>query len=150
MNKKYFFKANDYNQDGFHKTRVGYLFIDFVQECERNFYEENKPLFGNGLFASVITMNLLKSCSNFDDNEILGIETSNGEIDHELNSKIEAKSDFTTYRAMGSVINGKEYEPVWLVVDSNLSDSEFILKYIQDNGNEKFSPCPEIITKIKV
>jgi len=145
INKKYYFKKNDYNQDGFHKTKDDYLFLDFIRECESDFSQEYYPFFGNGLFANLSTMNLIKSCSNFDDNEIIGMESLDGEVDIDLNLKLENESELRTVYAIGSSIKGKEDEPVWLVVDDNLTDSEIILKYVPDDGNEdeKFVPSPK-------
>jgi len=145
INKKYCFKKNDYNPNGFHQYKDDYLFLDFIRECESDFFQEFYPFFGNGLFANISTMNLIKSCSNFDDNEIIGMESLDGEVDIDLNLKLENKSEFRTVYAIGSSIKGKEDEPVWLVVDDNLKDSEFILKYVPDDGNEeeKFVPSPK-------
>lgn len=144
INKKYNFKKSDFNPDGFHISKDQYLFLDFIRECEIDFYQEYYPFFGNGLFASISTMNIIKSCSNFDDNEILGMESLDGEVDIELNLKLSNKSEFSTVFAIGSGIKEKEDEPVWFVIDDNLTDSEFVLKYVPDDEdkNEEFVPNP--------
>lgn len=150
INKKYYFKKSDFNQDGFHNSKDDYLFLDFISECENNFYQEYNPFIGNGLYANISTMKLIKSCSNFDDDEVIGMESSDGEVDIDLNLKLENESKLRTVYAIGSSIVGKEDEPLWLVVDDSLTDSEFILKYVPDDGDEEEKIIPSPKDKIKI
>jgi len=88
-------------------------------------------LYANIFKANSKTMHLLQSSINGDANEIYGMESADGEVDVEMNLEIDAHSENNTIFAIDSLAG--EDEPLFLVVDSECSDREFVLKYMSDD-----------------
>ncbi len=151
LEKIYNFKRSDYGRDGFHKTKSDYLFLDFIRECEKDFHKKLNPYYSNSLLANNSILLLLKSCFYAEENEIFGMETNDGSIDIEMNLKIKEYSDNNTIYAIGSNIEGRDDEPIFLISDNSFSDTQFSLKYIPDSDEEnnlENLPCPRKIVKV--
>ncbi len=149
--KIYIFNPTDYNSDGFHRTKPKYLFVDFIYDCENDFHIKLNPCYANVLSANAKTLSLIKSCHNTEENEIYGMESADGIVDLEMNFKIEALSDNNTIYAIGSQIEGRDDEPIYLLSDNGFSDKQFSLKFISENDPESIlEDLPDIkkFTKI--
>ncbi|HRA98908.1 MAG TPA: hypothetical protein PK294_00595 [Ignavibacteria bacterium] len=145
--KIYNFERNKYNLNGFHKNKILCLFIDFIKECEEDFFDEFDPYFANAFYANSSVLFLLKSCFCTEDNEIFGMESKDGEIDIEMNMEMEEFSENKTIYSLSSSIKGKEDEHLHMIIDNIYSDSQFALKYVpedeEDDENMEFITDPE-------
>lgn len=135
LQEEYHFQPSDFDSNGFHKT-TSQLFSDFIRDCEIKFHDQHQPFFANAFSANVKTLRLLKSCYNSEENEIFGMETVSGDVDIDMNLKIEEKGDSKTVYAIGRFKD--DDEPLYLISDSNVSDSEFVLKYLSDDDEKVF------------
>jgi hypothetical protein len=136
IEKIFNFKPTDFGKDGFHKKRYLYLFFDFFKDCEKEFHKELQPYYSNAFFANYNTLLLLKSCFNAEEKEIFGMESVDDDINIELNLEIEKHSENKTVYAIGSNIEGRDDEPIFLIIDNDFSDTQFSFKYISDNDEE--------------
>ncbi|MFZ1322473.1 MAG: hypothetical protein WAT71_13035 [Ignavibacteria bacterium] len=136
LEKIYNFERNKYNLHGFHINKSLYLFIDFIKECEKDFFDEYDPYFANAFYANSSVLFLLKSCFYTEDNEIFGMESKDGEIDIEMNMEMEEYSENSTIYSLSSSIKGKEDEHFHMIIDNIYSDSQFALKYVPEDEEE--------------
>lgn len=134
--KIYNFEREKYNMHGFHIKKSLYLFIDFIKECEADFFDEFDPYFANAFYANSSVLYLLKSCFYTEDNEIFGMESNDGEIDIGMNMEIEKNSENTTIYSLSSSIKGKEDEHLHMIIDNIYSDSQFALKYVPEDEED--------------
>lgn len=144
LTETYHFHPSDFNDEGFHKEKEDYLFLDIIRESEQDFHLKHKPYFANSFSAGPKTLHLLKMCFADGDNEILGMESEDGEVDVEMNLEIEKHSDNVTVYAIER-FNG-DGEPLFLIVDGGYSDRVFMLKYSPDDDSQGISedlPDPE-------
>ena len=134
LQEKYYFNEYDYDIEGIHKSTGEDFFFDFIRRCEKKFYKKYEPFFANVLAANSNTMFHLKKSLQGAANEIFRLETINGEINLEMNFKIQKFSKnklvyaLTCYR--------RENEPLYLLIDNNCSTNEFVLKYVSNNDND--------------
>ena len=135
LEKTYSFIKEDYNQDGFNKTN-GQLFLNFIAECENDFHEDLAVFIANCLFANSSTMYLMKCCYVTEEYDDFGMDLIDGEINMDVNLDIEKHSKRKTTYAIESRVKGNEGEPLFLIIDENIKDGEFILKYIPDDDEE--------------
>jgi hypothetical protein len=105
----------------------------------------------NALFGSGNVLRLIKCCFNDTDHVIFGMEGVDGEFDIELNMKIESHSADQTVYAIGSGMEGREDEPLFLISDNSFDNNQFALKYVPDNGsNDILDDLPALRTKAKL
>ncbi len=149
MERIFHFKKTDYRQSGFHNTRSDITFLDFIFECEQEFHRELKPLYANVMSASSATFQLLKTCFVENDGLHCGMESMDGEVDIDMNIKIEEFSENSTIYALGSMMEENIDEPIFLVVDDGLPDTCFSLKYSPDDDEEDEVPM-EPVEKVYV
>jgi len=149
LKEEYHFKPTDYDSNGFNKIKSEFLFSDFIHECEKDFKKKHHPYFANIFSANGSTLHLLKSCFNGEDNEIFGMVSTDGDVDLEMNFKIEQYSENRTVYAIGSHV--ADDEPVFLIEDNDYYDNEFSLKFIPDVDEETIlEDLPDGQTKVKV
>ncbi len=144
LRETYQFQPTDFDNDGFHKKKEEYLFLDDIRESEKDFHRKHNPYFANAFFANSTTMRLLKLCFHEEDNEVLGMESVDGKVDVEMNLKIEEHSRNATVYAIERF--NEADEPLFLVVDDGCSNREFALKYSSDDDSEEAPedfPIPE-------
>lgn len=132
--KTYYFAKVDYDSNGFN-IKNGRLFLEYIAECENDFYNDSVIFFSNYFFANSSTMCLIKSCFNTEVNDDFGMDLIEGEINLDMNLTIEKHSKRKTTYAIGSNVKGNEDEPLFLIIDEEIKDGEFILKYISDNDD---------------
>lgn len=135
MEKLFYYKRLDYGESGFHKSRGDYNFLDFIFDCEKEFHREMKPLYANIMCAGSATFTLLKSTFR-DDFLEFGMESIDGEIDMELNEKLDKYSSKATVYGLGSRMDFNFGEPIWLVTDDNFPGECFSLKYKPDDDDD--------------
>lgn len=134
MHEIYRFNKNDYDEDGRNKSN-GKLFSDTIREWELEFNKKFNPFFSNHIFANYSTMELLENCFVPTGTEDFGID---GQFDFETNLKIDKHNKRDLVYAIDSGIN--EDEPLFLIIDSKVSDGTVILKYIPENDDENNEP----------
>lgn len=143
--EKYYFIRKDYNKDGFN-INTGVFFLDYIGDCENDFYHKYHFKCANCLFANVSTMYLIKCCLYTDEDDDFGMDLIEGKINLDANLEIEKHSKRKTTYAIGSKVKGNEEEPLFLIIDESLADGEFVLKYIdEDSGKDDkigISPAP--------
>lgn len=141
ISETYQFKRSDYDKDGFN-LHDGELFSEFIQDCEKEFHKKNGLYYANHLFANNLTMLLFKRCHFDTQDEDYGMELIEGKIDLDTNLAIETHSERSTIYAIGS--QADDDEPLWLIVDDNVKDETFELKYIpeDDDGEEAENNIP--------
>lgn len=136
----YNFDPSAYDRNtGREKENPERLFHDFIGECERQFYSDHEPIAANYLKANTSTMLLLQSCFDLDDGDF-GMEDLDEEANIEANKKMDEASEKVMVYAIGSGVPEKKDEPLFLLVDDELPDGQFVLAYIPeggDNGDEK-------------
>lgn len=135
IEKTYYFNKEDFNTDGFNKVN-GQLFLEYIADCENDFFKEKVIFIANCFFANSSTMYLIKRCIITEENDDFGMELIEGEINLDVNLKIEKHSKRKTTYAIGSKIKGNEDEPLYLVIDEEIKDGSFVLKYIADNDDD--------------
>lgn len=150
VEKIYSFKPTDFDKDGFHETKSEYLFLYFVHDCEKDFHERHIPFFANALCANNNTLSLIKSCLHSNEKEIYGMESVDGNIDIEMNIEIDKHSTYNTVYAIGSAIQERDDEAIFLIIDDTFSDKQFSLKYIPDNEPESILENMPDPKKIKI
>jgi len=133
IERTYKFNPDDYNADGFNKYN-NVLFSEYIQECEDDFYKEAIVFHANCFLANDATMLLLKRCNITEPNEDYGMNLIDGEIDLDTNLEIEEHSERITVYAINT--SWDMDEPLYLIIDEDLRDGEFILKYIPEDDNE--------------
>lgn len=131
MKKSYFFKASDYDATGFNKF-TDMLFSDFVTESEKDFYKTMRPFYANLFISNSITMFLFQKCFQNEKNYCFGMDMIEGEINFNTNMKIDDLSKLTMIYSISSGIEGRDDESLWLVIDDNMPDNKFELKFIPD------------------
>lgn len=149
MEKTFYYKRSDYRLDGSHKANRNYVFLDFLLECEEDFHEEFKPLFANIMKAGSATFTLMKA-GFCDDNLEFGMESTDGEIDMELNEQLEKYSSKATVYAIGSRMKANFDEPIWLVNDDSFPGDCFVLKYSPENDDDDAEVPAPVSPQIKV
>jgi hypothetical protein len=141
FSETYYFTRGDYNKDGI-SYKTGILFTDFIGECEHDFYRKYFFQCANCLFANSATMYLIKSCLCVGEDEDFGMDLINGEINLSANLEIEKYSRRPTTYALGSKIKCNKDEPLFLIIDENVLDNEFNLKYIDENNESHQEEIP--------
>lgn len=134
MQKTFSFTKKDFDDNGFHISQ-DIIFIEFVDKCQYDFYNEYKPFYANYLFANDSTLLLMKKSVIISSDYDFGMDLIDGEINEEVNFKIEEYSKRNTIYGIGSVVD--DDEPVLLVKDDSMADDVFILKYILDDEDEE-------------
>ena len=134
ISETYQFKRSDYDKDGFN-IHNGQLFSEFIQDCEKDFYKKHGLYYANHLFVNNLTMLLFKRCNCDTDDEDYGMELIEGNIDLDTNLAIETHSERSTIYAIGS--QADDDEPLWLIVDDNVKDETFELKYIPEDEDDE-------------
>lgn len=143
----YKFKKEDFDKQGFH-TKTEQWFMDLIGEFEQDFHERFPTCYANHLFANHATMELINRAMNLDDDESSGMDLIDGEVDLDVNLEMEEYSDTSTIYALGSKIEENEDEPIFLVINSKLSDGLILLKYLDDDdGDGMEEPVDEPIHK---
>lgn len=137
LKENYQFEPTDFDCDGFHKVKDEYLFLNLIRENEMDFHWKHEPYFANTFLANGNTMHLLKMCFSDRGDEVLGMESVDGDVDIEMNLKIEEHSDRATVYAIERFHDSDE--PLFMVVDDKCSNREFILEYSPDNDSGKTS-----------
>lgn len=93
------FRPSDFDNNGFHKKTMQ-LFSEFIKECEEKFYKKHQPFFANIFSANSSTMLLLKNCMNDSSDQIYGMESTDGDVNLEMNFEIENHSITQTIYAI--------------------------------------------------
>lgn len=134
ISETYHFLRSDFDKDGFN-IHNGELFSEFITDCEKNFHKKHGIYYANHLFANNLTMLLFKRCNCDTENEDYGMELIEGNIDLDTNLAIETHSERSTIYAIGS--QADDDEPLWLIVDDNVKDETFELKYIPEDEDDE-------------
>lgn len=147
IEKTYCINRDHYDSDGRDLYDYELLFSDQIRDFEKDFMDEHSKIFAaNYLFLNKRLMKLLESCFNLPENETFGMALINGTIDFETDFKIEKHSRYTTIYAIGTLKD--EAEPLYLIIDDNLNDTQVVLKHITDdddlNNYEKDLPVNQI------
>lgn len=151
MQETYKFNLKDFNSKGVNKTN-GKFFLEVIKEWEVDFHKRFSPFMATHLFSNQSTMSLIDRCLDFHENEKSGMDLIDGEIDIDINIKMEEKSQFRTIYAIGSALEGNEDEPLFLVIDEKAMDGLVRLKYIDDDDGEDVDVpiTSDIDKKVKV
>lgn len=134
MQEIYRFSKNDFEENGFNKFNEK-LFLDVVREWETEFNKKFNPFLANHILANSSTMKLLENCFVPKETEDFGID---GQFDFETNLKIDKHNKKDIVYAIDSGVNADE--PLFLIIDSKVSDGAVILKYIPDDDDENNEP----------
>ena len=149
IDKVYTFNPSDYADDGWKKEDTSYPLFCYIDECQQLFYNEFTPYVANILFVNPATARLLHGCYQFSEDEILGMDMINGEIDFEANFQMEEHSKKQMIYGIGCAISGHEEDQTVLVVlDDKLKNGEITLSYHQeydndDDGDEDVDPVTD-------
>ena len=146
MEQQFDFNYRKFNDDGFNKGN-GLFFMDFINSCERTFYEYHKPFHANSLFGNDTTMKLIKNCMEYEPDTDYGMDLINGKIDLDINLEVETYCKRPTVFGIGS--ESDEDEPLYLIKDNEVLDGKLILKYTPDNDDEEgeeFFPMPTFLS----
>lgn len=133
FSETYHFNRSDYDKDGFN-IHNGELFSEYIQECEKDFHKKNELYYANHFFANNLTMLLFKR-GNCGTEEDYGMELIEGNIDLDTNLAIETHSERSTIYANGS--QADDDEPLWLIVDDNVKDETFDLRYLEEDEDDE-------------
>lgn len=142
MTKTYRIALDEYDQDGTHfLTRQ--LFSDLIAELETDYHRTMRPLRANVLTGNARVLLLLESCFVKEADETFGMDLIDGELNMDVNLKMDAHSKRTMVYAIGSRLKGNEDEPLFLVRDDSLSDRVVELGHrsdMDDDGPEAETP----------
>ena len=148
--KTYYFKRDDYDANGRFKSKYGSLFTSLIKECEIDFYNIFMPIYANSFYSNSNTMLLFQKCFHLEENQIMGMESVNGEFDLDMNFEISKESILETIFAIACQAPGKEDEPLYLIIDDRLANNVFELKHISETGEEESVPSiNDLIKAIK-
>lgn len=117
----YNLRKSDFNLNGY-CLKMQCDFLDLIQQFEKDFKGQIK-FAPNYLLANSSVMEVINSCFSDEDECVVGMEP----VSLEENFKIEEYSDYKTIYAISSVFD--DDDPLYLVINNDLSDNEFILKY---------------------
>lgn len=121
----YHFDPSGYDEEGRDKKAPEILFHDFIGTCEKDFYQKHHPVAANYLKANTATMLLLQSCFDLSQ-ESFGME---GDLDFDENQRMDEQSDKVMVYALGSQVQERIDEPVYLVIDNEFPKGQFLLYY---------------------
>lgn len=76
-----------------------------------------------------------------------GMESVSGEMDVDMNMEIEQHSDTQTVYGIGRIEDEDDGDPLYLIIDNDLSDNELMLGYIPDNDGD--DDLPDVPTEPK-
>ncbi len=139
--KEYRFPFEKYDQDGTN-TFNGEFFLDFLKACESDFHAENPLVFANYLFGNASTMHLLQHSFFVDADEYFGMELINDTIDFDTALEIDKYSNTKTVYAIESYADDNEEAPLFLIIDDDIKDGRFELRYLPDDDDEN-EDCAE-------
>jgi hypothetical protein len=139
MEQHYKFDWKDYSPNG-DNIRDGKFFLELLAEWEADFHLRFSPLFATHLLGNNTAMHLIKRCYYFQQNEDVGMELFDGEIDIDKSLAIEEHSKRTTIYAIGSGLLDNDDEPLFLVRDDDMVDGMVILKYVPENDESEDAP----------
>jgi hypothetical protein len=131
----YEFQKDEFDEEGFH-INTEQWFIDLIGEFEIEFHIKFPNHYANYLFANNFTMIIINRAMALVSDESCGMDLIDGNINLETNFEIEKYREIKTIYAIGSRINSREDEPIFLVVNDKISDNTILLKYISDDENE--------------
>lgn len=138
FNKLFNFNPDEYTEDGWKKVDSAYPLFYYIDECQMQFYEEYTPYVANVLFVNSSMAFMLHKCYQFAEDEILGMDLINGEIDFEANSQMEKNGNKQLIFGIGCAVPGHEDDqPVLVVLDDKLNSGEFRLSYYQDYDKDE-------------
>lgn len=131
------FNPSDFDSNG--RAKDGSLFTDLMENWEREFYSEFKPIYANYLHGNFRTLQIIQSCFDSEELERWGID---GDYDLETNIKIDdsRKKHVPIVYALGSLLKENEGEPVYLVEDTTMADGVVLLKYKPENDGDAEMP----------
>ncbi|MCC6866859.1 MAG: hypothetical protein IT280_11955 [Ignavibacteria bacterium] len=135
ISQMYYFIRYDFNENGFHKN-TGKLFTEYVQDCEKDFFEQNKVYTANCFYGNDSVMFLLKSCVFENDNVDYGMDLINGEFNLDVNLEMEKYSQRKTVYALVGAL-AKDDDPLWLLIDDKMKDGIFVLSYEDDDEDDE-------------
>ena len=134
ISETFHFIRSDFDKDGFN-IHNGELFSEYIQDCEKDFHLKHGLYYADHLFANNLTMLLFKRCNFATENEDYGMELIEGNVDLDTNLAIETHSERATIYAIGS--QADDNEPLWLIVDDNVNDESFELKYMPEDEDDE-------------
>jgi hypothetical protein len=135
MTKTYRIALDAYGQDGTH-LRTGQLFSDLIAEFETDYHRTMRPLRANVLKGNARLLLLLESCFLKEADETFGMDMIDGEVNMDVNLKMDAHSQRTMVYAIGSGLEGNEDEPLFLVLEDSLSDRVVELSFLSDEDDD--------------
>ncbi len=130
------FKKEQFTPDGT-QVNSGKFIIELQEDWEDSFYNKFKPIFANVIEAHPLAMMRLTQyfeCS-MDSDFDFGLESIEGEIDIEINLRMENFLEKQTVFAVGSQLKENDDEPLFLVKNENLKMDILVFKYVQDNDS---------------
>jgi len=129
----YKFVKEDYDEEGINKQTDDF-FLEDLKAWEMDF-KRQKGVYANYLFANNSVMYLFEKFLELDEDQVLGMEMIDGQIDIDTNLEIEGHSENKTIYAIGSNVEENEEEPLFLVVHDGLPNGDILLKYIPDSDD---------------
>jgi len=79
-----------------------------------------------------------------EEDEYFGMELINGRIDFDTAMELDTYSTTQTVYAIGSYADENEEAPLFLIIDDQIIDGRFVLKYIPDDDDDSENcPVPE-------
>ncbi len=139
IEKTYSFNEREYEKDG-RSIIDGCLFIEKIQEFERDFYCDYPFTPANYLYMHPLTMNILAECYIADEegdkaDEIYGMDSiyDDMEANFNANHKMDLVSSKVLVYAISTAID--DDEPLFLIRDASQRRGSLSLKYISDNKN---------------
>lgn len=142
---------SDYDDNGRHKVRPEFLFTQFIVECEERSHQRFNPYHANALFGNANVLRLIRSCFNDTDNDLFGMEGVDGNFDIDANLKIESYSSYQPVYGIGSGIDGRDDEPVFLISDNSFNNNQFALKHVPDDRSDDIiDNLPALRTRVKL
>ena len=119
----------DYDEKGNHKHNCK-LFLEQIDEWDKEFHQEYAPYYANHLFANYATMRLIDSSMDLEEEASSGMDLIDGVIDIDVNTEMEKYSEKYTIYALGSKLEGNPDEPIFLIRDESMGDGHVMLKYM--------------------
>lgn len=143
------FRSEDFSQDGTHLISDRFI-LDVQIDWEESFHNKFNPLYANVIEGHPSAMlRLTRYMDAGEETEYdFGMEPINGEIDIDTNIEIDKHSRYNTVYAIGSRLDGRDDEPIFLLKNDSLPEDILLLKNVpDDDGDETETVITPVDTK---
>ena len=146
------FRKSDYSDDGTHLLSDRFI-MEVQRDWEESFHNKFNPLYANTIEGHPSAMiRLTKYMDAGEDTGYdFGMDLIDGEIDIDTNLEIEKFSKLKTVYAIGSMLQDKEDDPIFLVKNDSLGEEILVIKYTpDDDGDNEIENIPVDSDKMRI